>query len=45
MYLFLMGILTLSLSSCTMNDDELLMELHATGDEIDDPVEPDREDN
>ena len=42
--LFLVGIVTLTMSSCSMNDDDLVIpEVHNT--EIDDPVEPDREEN
>jgi hypothetical protein len=42
--LFLVGSITLAMSSCSMNDDELVIpEIHNT--EIDDPVEADREDN
>lgn len=43
--LFLLGIVTLTMSSCSINDDDLLIpeEIHNT--EIDDPVEPDRDDN
>ena len=42
--LFLVGSITLAMSSCSMNDDELVIpEIHNT--EIDDPVEADRDDN
>jgi len=42
--LFSVGIVTLVMSSCSINDDELVKpKVHNT--EIDDSVEPDRDDN
>ena len=36
---------TLGMTSCSVNDDLTETPTFASGDEIDDPVEPDREDD
>jgi hypothetical protein len=36
---------TFSMSSCSMDEEELPTEVRSSDGEIDDPVEPDRDDN